>query len=194
MENATHPAGTGIEIPGQGTWELDPAHTGVGFVARYMGLSKVRGRFTDFSGRIHVGPTPEESSVEVTIDPASVDTSMPMRDTHLRTGDFFDVEQFPAITFKSTDVELMGDTSLKVTGDLTIRDVTRPVVLDVEYEGLGLHPTGSTRAAFTASTEIDRYDFGVSWNAALETGGFLVGRKVRIELEVLAVAAATEAA
>jgi polyisoprenoid-binding protein YceI len=122
--------------------------------------------------------------VEVTIDPTSIDTNMPMRDNHLRTNDFLSVDQFPAITFKSTGVERTGDTSLKITGDLTIRDVTRPVVLDVEYEGLGLHPAGGTRAGFTASTEIDRYDFGVSWNQALETGGLLVGKKVRIELDV----------
>jgi polyisoprenoid-binding protein YceI len=179
----------GIEVPGQGTWEIDPAHSGVSFVARYMMLSKVRGRFTRFSGRIQVGPTPEESSVEVTIDPTSIDTGMEMRDNHLRSPDFFEVELHPQITFKSTRVERTGQTTLKVVGDLTIRGVTRPVVLDAEYHGLGVGLRGDTRAAFAASTEIDREEYGVSWNQSLESGGVLVGRKVRIELDVQAVAA-----
>ena len=180
----------GIEVPATGTWDIDPAHTGVSFVSRYMMLSKVRGHFTRFSGQIHVGPTAEESWVEVAIDPTSIDTGMEMRDNHLRSPDFFEVELYPQITFKSTRVERTGDTTLKVVGDLTIRNVTRPVVLDVEYGGLGIGLRGDTRAAFTASTEIDRYDFGVSWNQTLETGGVLVGRKIRIELDVQAIAAA----
>jgi polyisoprenoid-binding protein YceI len=184
----------GIEVPGQGTWEIDPAHTGVSFLARYMMLSKVRGHFTRFGGQIHVGPTPEESWVEVTIDPTSIYTGMEMRDNHLRSPDFFEVELYPEMTFKSTRVERTGDTTLKVVGDLTIRGVTRPVVLDVEYQGLGIGLRGDTRAAFAASTEIDREDFGISWNQTLETGGVLVGRKVRIELEVQAVAAVKTAA
>ena len=180
----------GIEVPGQGTWELDPAHTGVSFVARYMMLSKVRGHFTRFGGQIHVGPTPEESWVEVTIDPTSIDTGMEMRDNHLRSPDFFEVELYPQMTFRSTRVERTGDTALKVVGDLTIRGVTRPVVLDVGYHGLGIGLRGDTRAAFSASTEIDREEFGIRWNQTLESGGVLVGRKVRIDPDVQAVAAA----
>ncbi len=184
----------GIEVPGQSTWEIDPAHTGVGFVARYMMLSKVRGHFTRFGGQIHVGPTPEESWVEVTIDPTSIDTGMEMRDNHLHSPDFFEVELYPNMTFKSTRVERTGETTLKVVGDLTIRDVTRPVVLDVEYQGLGIGLRGDTRAAFAASTEIDREEFGITWNQSLETGGVLVGKKVRIELDVQAIAAVETAA
>jgi polyisoprenoid-binding protein YceI len=185
----------GIEVPGQGTWEIDPAHTGVSFVARYMMLSKVRGLFTRFGGRIHIGPTPEESWVEVTIDPTSIETGMEMRDNHLRSPDFFEVELYPQMTYKSTRVERTGRTTLKVVGDLTIRNVTRPVVLDVEYQGLGIGLRGDTRAAFSASGEIDREEFGISWNQNLETGGVLVGKKIRIELDVQAVAAVkTEAA
>jgi polyisoprenoid-binding protein YceI len=189
-QSGTTAALDGIEVPGQGTWEIDPAHTGVSFVARYMMLTKVRGHFTRFGGQMHVGPTPEESSVEVTIDPTSIETGMEMRDNHLRSPDFFEVELYPQMTFKSTRVERTGDTTLKVVGDLTIRDVTRPVVLDVEYQGLGIGLRGDTRVAFTASTEIDREDFGITWNQSLETGGVLVGKKVRIELDVQAVAAA----
>ncbi|MDP9342283.1 MAG: YceI family protein [Actinomycetota bacterium] len=180
----------GIEVPAPGTWEIDPAHSGVSFVARYMMLTKVRGHFTRFSGKINVGPSVEESSVEVSIDPTSIDTGMEMRDNHLRSPDFFEVELFPEITFKSTRVERTDKTNLKVVGDLTIRGVTRPVVLDVEYQGLGIGLRGDTRAAFTASTEIDREEFGVSWNQNLETGSVLVGKKVRIELDVQAVGAA----
>jgi polyisoprenoid-binding protein YceI len=173
----------GIEAPAPGTWEIDPAHSELAFVARYLMVTKVRGVFREFSGTLHIAEKPEDSWVEVTIQAASIDTSTPDRDKHLRSADFLDVERFPELGFKSTKVELTGDTGLQVTGDLTIRDVTKPVVLDAEFQGMAKDPWGGTRAAFSATTEIDREEFGASWNVALEAGGWLVSKKVRIELE-----------
>jgi polyisoprenoid-binding protein YceI len=150
-------------------------------------LTKVRGRFADFEGTLHIGETPDQSWVEVSIDAASIHTDTETRDEHLRSPDFLDVERFPKLTFKSTKVERTGDTSLRVTGDLTIRDVTRPVVLDAEFEGTTKGIRGDTRVAFSANTEIDREEWGVMWNMTLETGGVLVGKRVRIELDVQAI-------
>jgi polyisoprenoid-binding protein YceI len=176
-----------VARPAEGTWKLDQAHTNLGFVARYLMLTKVRGRFRDFDGTIHIGESPETSWVEVLMDAASIDSDNETRDEHLRSPDFLDVERFPKLTFRSTRVDVSGDTSLRVTGDLTIRDVTRPVVLDVEFDGLTKGIRGDERAAFSASTEIDREDWGIMWNMALETGGVLVGKRVRIELEIQAI-------
>jgi polyisoprenoid-binding protein YceI len=175
--------------PDPGVYTIDPAHTTVGFVARYLMLTKVRGRFDRFAGEIHVEPTPEDSWVEVTIEAGSIDTNHPDRDAHLRSPDFLDVERFPTLSFRSTKVERTGDTALRVEGNLTIRDVTRPVVLDAEFLGMTPDPWGNSRAVFSGSTEIDRTEFGASWNVALETGGVLVGRQVQIELEVQALKA-----
>jgi polyisoprenoid-binding protein YceI len=182
----------GVEAPAPGTWEIDPAHSELAFVARYLMVTKVRGGFTDFSGTLHIAEAPEDSWVEVTIKAASIDTNTPDRDKHLRSADFLDVERFPELTFRSTKVELTGGTGLKVSGDLTIRDVTRPVVLDAEFQGIAKDPWGGTRAAFSATTEIDREEFGASWNVALETGGWLVSKKVRLELEAQAIRAMPE--
>jgi polyisoprenoid-binding protein YceI len=170
-----------------GVWEIDPSHSNVEFVARHL-LSKVRGRFTEFAGAITVDADPSRSSVEATIQAASIDTHNPDRDAHLRSPDFLDVQRFPTLSFRSTAVR-PGDEPGRylVEGDLTIRDVTRPVALDVEYLGWSDDPWGGKRAGFSASTEIDRYDFGATWNLAVETGGVVVGRKVRIELELEAV-------
>ena len=182
----------GIEAPVPGTWEIDPNHTNIGFVARYLMVTKVRGHFTKFSGAIHVAERPEESSAELTIDAASIDTNQPDRDNHLRSPDFLDVEHYPTLTYKTTKVELTGANKLKVTGDLTIRDVTRPVVLDVEFEGVTKDAYGKSRAAFSATGEIDRTEFGASWNMVLETGGFLVSKEIKLELDVLATLAQVE--
>jgi polyisoprenoid-binding protein YceI len=182
----------GVEAPAPGDWNIDPAHSELAFVARYLMVTKVRGGFTDFSGTMHIAEKPEESWVEITIKAASIDTGTPDRDTHLRSADFLDVERFPELRFKSTKVELTGGTSLTVAGDLTIRDVTKPVVLDAEFQGVAKDPWGGTRAAFSATTEIDREEFGASWNVALEAGGWLVSKKVRLELEALAVRATPE--
>jgi polyisoprenoid-binding protein YceI len=149
-------------------------------------VTKVRGRFTKFSGAIHIAERREDSSAELTIDAASIDTNQPDRDNHLRSPDFLDVERFPTITFRSTKVEVTGTNTLEVTGSLTIRDVTRPIALDVEFEGVTKDAYGKTRAAFSAKGEIDRTEFGASWNLVLETGGVLVSKDIKIELDVLA--------
>jgi polyisoprenoid-binding protein YceI len=177
----------GVQIPEAGTYALDPGHTTVEFVGRHLMITKVRGRFTDFAGQIVIGDTPDASSVEVTVQTASVTSSDDKRDGHLRSPDFLDVEQYPTMTFRSTAVELHRDGTAKVTGDLTIKDVTRPVVLDVEFDGAQSDPWGGRRIGFSASAEIDREDWGLTWNVALETGGMLVGKKIRLELNVEAV-------
>jgi polyisoprenoid-binding protein YceI len=196
MSDATGDTGSrtiqGIEAPAPGTWEIDPVHTSVAFVARYLMVTKVRGQFADFSGTIHVAERPEESWAELVIQAASIDTGSEDRDKHLRSPDFLDVERFPEIRFRSTKIELPGGIHLVVTGDLTIRDVTRSVVLDTEFTGLGQDPWGNRRAGFSATTEINREDFGASWNLALEAGGWLVSKTVQIELDVLATLKADE--
>src|SRR5439155_911108 len=145
---------------------IDQAHTKLSFVARYLMVTKVRGRFADFEGMLHIGETPEQSSVEVSIDAASIQTDNETRDEHLRSPDFLAVERFPKLTFKSTKVEQTGDTSLRVTGDLTIRDVTRPVVLDAEFEGTTKGMRGDTRVGFSASTRRSTFPTTVSGSVA----------------------------
>lgn len=177
----------GLQIPEAGTYEFDPSHTTVEFVGRHMMITKVRGRFTDFRGRLVIAESPEDSSVEVTIGAASVDTSDEKRDGHLRSPDFLDVERYPDITFRSSRVDVGSDGTATVTGDLTVKDVTRPVTLDVEFDGAQGDPWGGQRLGFSATAEIDREDWGLTWNVALETGGVLVGRKIRLEFNVQAV-------
>jgi polyisoprenoid-binding protein YceI len=177
----------GVTIPEAGTYAIDRGHTTVEFVGRHLMITKVRGRFTDFEGQIVIGDDPQASSVEVTIQTASVSTADENRDGHLRGADFLDVEKYPTITFRSTDVSFNRDGTAKVTGDLTIKDVTRPVTLDVEFEGAQPDPWGGQRLGFSAGAEIDREDWGLTWNVALETGGVLVGRKIRLEFNVQAV-------
>jgi polyisoprenoid-binding protein YceI len=171
-------------LPATGTWKIDLSHSWVGFSVRHLGLAKVRGRFNDFSGSVDVADDPELSSVEVEIQAGSIDTRDGQRDGHLVSADFFDVEHHPTLRFRSTRVERVGHDHWAVDGQLTIRGVTRPVRLDVAFEGAGADPWGGQRAAFSGSTEIDREDFGLTWNQTLETGGVLVGKKVRIELEI----------
>jgi len=177
----------GVEIPPAGTWEIDTVHSEVAFVARHMMVSKVRGHFGEFSGSLRIAEKPEDSSAEVTIKAGSIDTQAPDRDKHLRSPDFLNVEEYPEITFKSTSLELRGGNRFSLTGDLTIRDVTREVTLDVEYQGLIRDSQMGDRAGFSATTELNREDWGVTWNMALEAGGWLVSQKVRIELEIEAV-------
>lgn len=176
-----------VLAPSAGTWEIDPTHSAITFEVRHLMISRVRGRFAGFSGVLNVGDTPEESSVEVAIDAASIETDLVERDEHLRSPDFLAVEEYPTISFRSTRVERTAEDGLRVGGELTIRDVTRPVTLDATYLGAVADPWGGTRAGFTAETEIDREDFGVTWNMALEAGGFLVGKKLRVQLEVEAI-------
>lgn len=183
---------TAAEIPVQallapGTWDIDRDHSNVEFVARHL-LSRVRGRFADFSGTITVAPDPALSRVEVEIDAASIDTHQPDRDAHLRSADFLDAEQWPKLTFVSTYVrEGIEPGHYLVDGELTVRDVTKPVTLDVEFLGWSDDPWGGKRAGYSATTEIDRTEFGASWNLVVETGALVVGKKVKIELEVEAV-------
>lgn len=166
-----------------GKWTIDPFHSEIAFVARHMMLTKVRGRFRSFEASLTSAENPLESSVEMTIDVASIDTNVEMRDNHLRTNDFLDVENNPTITYRSTGVRQRGE-DLIVDGDLTIRGVTKQVPLDVEFNGVVPDDgTGATRAGFSASTEINRWDFGVNFNAMLEAGGTVVGDKVRIEID-----------
>lgn len=166
-----------------GRWAIDPAHSNVEFVARHL-LSRLRGRFTEFAGWIDIGEDPSESTTEVTIQAASIGTNLDVRDERLRGPDFLDAGRFPTITFRSSGVQLDGDRAVRLDGELTVRDVSRAVALDVELLGCTDDPWGGTRAGFSARTEIDRGDFGVSWNAVLEGGGLLVGKRVLIELEI----------
>jgi polyisoprenoid-binding protein YceI len=177
----------GTVLPNAGTFVLDKSHTQIGFVARHLMVSKVRGRFTDYEGTLVVAEDPAQSSVEVSIQAGSISTNDENRDNHVRTNDFLNVDEFPTLTYKSTKVELSPSGDWKVIGDLTIRGVTRPVVLDVQFEGVIQDPWGNQRLGFTASAEIDRNEFGVSFNAALETGGFVVSPKVKLEIEAEAV-------
>ena len=173
----------GVELPAAGTWAVDASHSSVGFKVRHLGVAKTRGRFTAFEGLVHVGEDPADTTVEVTIDAASVDSHDATRDEHLRSADFFDAADHPQLVFRSTGVAGAGD-RWQLAGELTIRGVTRPVTLDVTYEGVAGDPWGGTRAGFSATAEVDREEWGLTWNAALETGGFLVGKKVTLELEV----------
>jgi polyisoprenoid-binding protein YceI len=166
------------------TWTIDPAHSHIEFAIRHLMISTVKGRFGDVQGTVLLDDGDlSRSRVEVTIPVASIDTRVAQRDDHLRSGDFFEVERFPHITFTSRRVEPAGD-GLRITGDLTIRDVTREVALDVTSEGRGGDPWGGQRAGFSAATKIKREEFGLTYNQALETGGVLLGDDVKISIEV----------
>jgi polyisoprenoid-binding protein YceI len=171
-----------------GTWNIDPAHSSVSFVARHLGLSKVRGSFGGFSGTIVVAENHLDSTVSVTIDATSVVTGDEKRDAHLRSSDFFDTDAHKEITFVSTKVVEKGD-DFQVHGDLTIHGTTRPVVLDLEFNGVSADPWGGTRAGFEATTTVSRKEFGVEFDIPLDGGGLVVGDKIKIELDVEAVKA-----
>ncbi|HEV1997263.1 MAG TPA: YceI family protein [Candidatus Dormibacteraeota bacterium] len=165
------------------TWTIDQAHTNLGFSVRHMGLSTVRGKFTRFSGTIDLDPIDlNRATGEVEIEAASIETGQADRDTHLKSADFFDVDKFPKITFKAKRVSGSGD-SLKVTGDLTIKDVTREVEFDYEHAGEGQDPYGNRKVGGALTGSINRGDFGLTWNVALEAGGLLVSDKIKIEVE-----------
>ncbi|HVZ86885.1 MAG TPA: YceI family protein [Polyangia bacterium] len=171
-------------------WQIDHAHSDIFFTVRHMVITKVRGHFTKWDGKLVLDEqTPSNSHVEVSIDAASINTNEEKRDGHLRSADFLDAEKFPKLTFKSTKVEGSGE-RLKVTGDLTIRGVTKSVTLDVEQLGKAKDPWGNNKIAFNGKVSINREDFGAKWNQALEAGGVLVGKQVDIDLEIQAVAAA----
>lgn len=173
------------QVPAAGTWTIDPTHTQAEFVARHLMVTKVRGGFQDIAGTIVVADDPAQSVVEVTIPVATVSTGTADRDAHLTSPDFFDVEQFPTISFSSTSVEPNGS-SWKLIGDLTIRDVTKPVTIDFEFLGISSDPWGNAKAAFSASTEVEREEWGLSWNVPLEGGGVLVSKTIKLEIEAQA--------
>jgi len=166
-----------------GTWSVDPTHTRIGFVARHMMVTKVRGSFQDFTAEVEISEDPLASKLTAEVQMASIDTGNEDRDGHLRANDFFDIEQYPTMRLVATGFEGSGDAYV-MHADLTIKGVTKPVDFDLEFGGVGQDPWGGTRAGFTATTTINRKDWGIEWNAPLETGGVLVGDKVQIELDV----------
>lgn len=166
-------------------WKIDPAHSHVQFSVRHMMISTVRGEFEEFDGEIEFDQDyPENSRLDIRIDANSINTREEDRDNHLRSPDFFNAEEYPYLIFKSKRVEQTGDDEGRVVGDLTIRDVTKEVVLEVTFHGVAKSPWGATSAGFSASTTINRKDWGLTWNQALETGGVLVGDKIKIDIEV----------
>jgi polyisoprenoid-binding protein YceI len=175
-----------VSLPPAGTWEIDPGHTEVAFTGRHFMITKVRGRFTGVRGSVVVADDARESSVDVTIDMASVESGNRTRDEHLRSAELFDVERFPEATFHSTSVAWSGRKGV-VQGDLTIHGVTRPVELEVAFEGQVRDPWGADRAVFSGSVNVNREDFGVTWNVALEAGGVLVSKDISISIDLEAV-------
>jgi polyisoprenoid-binding protein YceI len=177
----------GVELPTTGTYEIDASHSTVGVVARHLVVSKVRGRFSDVAGTITIADDPAASSTDVVIGAASIDTRDTKRDEHLRSADFLDAERFPQLRFRSTELAHVDGNRWRLAGELTIKDVTRPVVFDVEFLGNLKDPWGNDRIAFEGKGEIDREDWDITWNVALETGGVLVSKKLTFELEIQAV-------
>ena len=170
-----------------GTFVIDPSHSEIGFTARHAMVTKVRGSFTEFSGTASSEENLNNAQINVEIDVNSVDTRNADRDGHLKTGDFFEVEKFPKITFTSTEVAAKDDETLAVTGDLTIKDVTKSVTIDFEFNGEAVDPFGNTRVGFEGQTTINRKDFGLNFNAALETGGVLVSEKIALNFDISAI-------
>jgi polyisoprenoid-binding protein YceI len=173
----------GVLLPAPGTWAIDPGHADIGFVGRHFGLTKVRGRFTGVQGTVIFDQDLARSQVEVVIEMASVSSGDSALDDHLRSADFFDAGNHPIATFRSTRIATSGTTA-RVTGDLTIKGVTRPVVLDAEFVGHAVDPWGNDRAVFSARAAINREDWGLAWNMVLEAGGLLVSKEIKLEIEV----------
>jgi len=172
-------------VPAVGIWTIDPTHTTIAAVARHLMVTKVRGHFASFSGTINVAEDPKDSTVELTIDATSISTGTADRDNHLRSADFLDVDTYPTLTFRSTSIEADGK-KWRLTGDLTIRDITKPIVLDLQFLGVATDPWGNAKAAFEASTDLERMQWGLTWNVPLATGGVLVSDKFKIEIEAQA--------
>jgi len=181
MSSATQTS-TLTETPVAGIWDIDPSHTTVEFIGRHLVFTKVRGRFTDVAGQVTISEDPTASSVEVTLNSASVNTGHDDRDGHLKSADFFDVENHPVITFKSTKVEWNGNEGT-VTGDLTVKGVSKPITLHTEFSGVVTDPWGGTRAVFSAKGEVNREDWGLTWNMPLDKGGVLVSKNIDFEIE-----------
>jgi polyisoprenoid-binding protein YceI len=176
----------GAAVPAVGVWDIDPGHADVAFTGRHFMLTKVRGRFTDVQGSIMIADKISESHVDVVIGMASVESGYKVRDDHIKSAELFDVEKFPQATFRSVSIDWRG-TEAVVNGDLTIHGVTRRVSLAVSFEGCARDPFGDDRAVFSASTRVNREDFGITWNMTLETGGLLVSKEIEISIEVEAV-------
>ena len=184
MTTATAPALTELT----GTYTLDPAHTRIGFVARHAMVTKVRGAFNEFEGTATLdGANPANSSAQVTISTASIDTRNAQRDGHLRSNDFLAMDEYPQITFVSTGARQVDDSTFELTGDLTIKGVTNPITIPFSFEGAAKDPFGNLRVGFEGAVTINRKDYGITWNAALETGGVLVSDKVTLEFEISAI-------
>jgi polyisoprenoid-binding protein YceI len=170
-----------------GDYTIDPAHSRIGFAARHAMVTNVRGQFTDYSGTLHIdGSDPAKSTAELVIKVASIDTGNDQRDEHLRTGDFFDASSHPEITFRSTAAKQISDDTYRLTGDLTIKDITRQVTLDLDFTGDAIDVYGANRIGFEGGTTIDRTAWNLTYNAALETGGVLIGEKVKLNLDISA--------
>ncbi|AGP31988.1 YceI family protein [Corynebacterium terpenotabidum] len=169
-----------------GTFTIDPSHSEIGFTARHAMVTKVRGSFTDFTGTATTGANLSDATISVEIEAGSIDTRNADRDGHVKSADFFDVENFPKITFTSTAVVAKGDDEIEVTGDLTIKDVTKSVTIDFEFDGEAVDPWGATRVGFEGSTEINRSDFGLTWNTPLKTDGVLVSEKIKLSFDISA--------
>lgn len=170
-----------------GNYTIDASHSELGFSARHAMVTKVRGSFTDFTATASTEENLNNAQIDVKIDVASIDTRNKQRDEHLRSADFFDVENYPHITFTSTEVKAKDDTTLTVTGDLTIKDVTKPISIDFDFTGEAIDPWGQSRVGFEGQATINRKDFGLTWNAALETGGVLVSDKITLAFDISAI-------
>lgn len=178
---------TDQNTPAASTYVIDPSHTEVGFVARHAMVTKVRGYFRDVEGTIEIGENFADSTASATMKTASIDSGSADRDGHLKSGDFFDVDTHPEITFVSTGVQDIDGSNFDLVGDLTIKGVTKQVALQATYDGTAQDPFGNVRAGFTAITTVDREDWGLTWNAGLETGGVLVSKKITLNLEISAI-------
>lgn len=171
-----------------GDWDLDPGHTRIGFSAKHAMVANVRGAFNDVTGRLHVDfDDPDRSTAEIVLKVESIDTRNAQRDEHLRSADFFDAKKWPEIVFRSSRIEEVGDNALVVSGDLTIRDVTKPITIPIEFTGVETDAFGALRAGFEGTRRIDRREFGLEWNMALDSGGWLVSEKVTLEFELSAI-------
>ncbi|KOU54082.1 YceI family protein [Streptomyces sp. WM6378] len=174
-----------------GTYTIDPAHSSIGFTVRHAMVTNVRGSFTEHEGTLTLdGENPGASAASIDVKIASIDTGIADRDGHLRSGDFFDAEQFPVMSFRSTEAKELGGDKYRITGDLTIKDVTRPLAIDLEFNGSATDPYGNQRIGFEGGAEILRSDWGLTWNAALETGGVMVSDKVKLTFDISAIKAA----
>jgi polyisoprenoid-binding protein YceI len=179
----TTPSQAVRKVPAPGAYALDQSHSHVSFTARHLMVTKVRGRIPVVAGHLVIGEDPQQSSVEASIDVSAVESGDPKRDEHLRSADFFHAENYPRVTFRSTSVEDHGNGEFTLVGDLTVRETTRPVTLHGEFLGSQVSPWGDTRIGFSAETEVNRKDWGLEWNVALETGGVLVGDKVKLTID-----------